>query len=310
MAIKSSGQLSMRYDIVPEFGTSFVNASLRTHSSLAGFGTPDAMSEFYGFSRNRYYVSASGSGFLRTSAQATTVSGSTRYTMGLWIRNNAPSKRNQNLLAIGSDVYPSSRNYILMRYLASLNRIIVEVYRNGGRTLKRDYPLHDYPNAAYTGVTNSSRGWYSGQRGANTGGFNHIVCSVDLYQTTATNAIRLYWQGDELTYSVSNTNSSFFPASTITGRYISVGESLHQAAPSGGSWYGDIDNAFFYPGTLGNLTVDAITNLGLISPATYFANSALTPYGVYAFENNTFLEPGGAADYRLLRGGTISFPTY
>lgn len=48
MAIKSSGTLSLRFDIAPEFGSS--NYSLRYLSSLAGFSTPDAMSEFYGFS--------------------------------------------------------------------------------------------------------------------------------------------------------------------------------------------------------------------------------------------------------------------
>jgi hypothetical protein len=48
MAIKSSGTLSLRFDIAAEFGTS--RAELRYLSSLAGFSTPDAMSEFYGFS--------------------------------------------------------------------------------------------------------------------------------------------------------------------------------------------------------------------------------------------------------------------
>ena len=51
MAIKSSGQLSLGGDIGPEFGVSPGSTiSLRGMSSAAGFGTPDAMSEFYGYS--------------------------------------------------------------------------------------------------------------------------------------------------------------------------------------------------------------------------------------------------------------------
>ena len=51
MPVKSSGQLSLRYDILAEVGgASYVNLSLRNMSSRAGFRTPDAMSEFYGYS--------------------------------------------------------------------------------------------------------------------------------------------------------------------------------------------------------------------------------------------------------------------
>ena len=51
MPVKSSGQLSLRYDILAEVGgASYVNLSLRNMSSRAGFATPDAMSEFYGYS--------------------------------------------------------------------------------------------------------------------------------------------------------------------------------------------------------------------------------------------------------------------
>jgi hypothetical protein len=47
MALPSSGQISIS-QIRTELGTS--DGSLRNLSSLAGFSTPDAMSEFYGYS--------------------------------------------------------------------------------------------------------------------------------------------------------------------------------------------------------------------------------------------------------------------
>ena len=321
MAVKSSGQLSLRSDILAEVGGfSYVNLSLRNLSNAAGFSTPDAMSEFYGYSRNRYYISATGSGYLRTNFVSPPYPGGDRsaFSMGLWFRNIAPGKRNQNLIAVGDGMYSTTtgtftgrRDYILMRYLASLNRIIVEVYNNGTRRLKRDYPLHDYPNLAYTGVANSGTGWTAGQRGIHDGnGFTHISCTVDLYSTTATNSIKVYWMGDELTYSVSNVNSGVYPVSPINGPYASVGEDLHQRPPSGGSWYGDIDNAWIYPGNLGPGVHDAITNLGNVSMMSYFQNNALTPFAVWAFENNTFLEGGSSVAYRLTGGGTYSYGTY
>jgi len=318
MAVKSSGALSMRYDIGTEMlGTSLgTNLSLRGLSSLAGFSTPDAMSEFYGFSNNRYRITATGSGYLRTVSYSGGLSASVRngFSMGLWIKNNAPSKRNMNLIAVGNTVYgqPSySRNDILFRYQASLNRLYVEVYRSNVLRLRRTYPLHDYRNRPYTGITSSTSGWYASNRGVNNGsGFTHLSISVDLTQTTATNAIQVYWMGDQLPYSVSNTNSGIYMGGYYNGDEASVGESLHQAAPSGGSWYGDIDNAWIYPGALGSGVQDAITNVGNKSPMTYFQTNGLTPYVVWQFEANTFPQAGSSLAYRLLRGGTTSFTSY
>ena len=49
MAIKSSGPLYLYNDIGRYFGLGASNVSLRNVSSRAGKGTPDAMSEFYGY---------------------------------------------------------------------------------------------------------------------------------------------------------------------------------------------------------------------------------------------------------------------
>jgi hypothetical protein len=59
MALPSSGQISIN-DIRNEIGTS--NGSLRALSNDAGFSTPDAMSDFYGYSANiNLYYEAVGS---------------------------------------------------------------------------------------------------------------------------------------------------------------------------------------------------------------------------------------------------------
>jgi hypothetical protein len=54
MALPSSGPLSIN-DIRVELGQAQANSSLRSLSSLAGFSTPDAISEFYGYSPSLDY---------------------------------------------------------------------------------------------------------------------------------------------------------------------------------------------------------------------------------------------------------------
>jgi len=54
MALPSSGPLSIN-DIRVELGQSQANSSLRSLSNLAGFSTPDAISEFYGYSPSLDY---------------------------------------------------------------------------------------------------------------------------------------------------------------------------------------------------------------------------------------------------------------
>lgn len=53
MALPSSGQLSLSA-IAGELGVSLSNVSLRSMSATAGFSTPDAVSEFYGYSNVTY----------------------------------------------------------------------------------------------------------------------------------------------------------------------------------------------------------------------------------------------------------------
>lgn len=62
MALQSSGAISIN-DIRTELGQSQANSSLRTLSSLAGKSTPDAMSEFYGYSNAVAYTIYGNNGF-------------------------------------------------------------------------------------------------------------------------------------------------------------------------------------------------------------------------------------------------------
>ncbi len=61
MALQSSGAISIN-DIRLELGQAQANSSLRTLSSLANKSTPDAMSEFYGFSAATAFTFLAGDG--------------------------------------------------------------------------------------------------------------------------------------------------------------------------------------------------------------------------------------------------------
>jgi hypothetical protein len=61
MALQSSGAISID-NIRVELGQAQANSSLRSLSSLAGKSTPDAMSEFYGFSAATAFTFLTGDG--------------------------------------------------------------------------------------------------------------------------------------------------------------------------------------------------------------------------------------------------------
>ena len=251
MAIKSSGQLSLRDDIRPEFGAATTNVSLRNLSASAGFSTPDAMSEFYGYSNvtNTHAVRANGNGFIGSQFNSFATNPQDYFQGGLWFRNNAPTARGQTIISIGDSwqfFRTGNRNYIIITYNSRFNRINVQVFSNGTRVSQRQYPLHD--NSSITGITSSSAGWYSGQRGnTDADGFTYIGWKVLLNNGgTATNNIELWWNGQPLTFSVNNQNASGTRISSIQMRHIVIGDNIGATTfPTVSSFYGDFDDVFW-----------------------------------------------------------------
>jgi hypothetical protein len=272
MAIKTSGQLSLRDDIRAEFGGSTSNVSLRDQSSRAGFSTPDAMSEFYGasartndwyFQTRRGYVDS-----LPTAAAQTLSLGAT--FMG-WFRVNSVSKKNQRFFSWGQTP-AGAIGTIFAQYISSLNRISVEVRdRNGTRRLRRQYPLHDNPNRGITGITSSGIGWERDQRGnTDSQGYTFLTFSIDLTGSSYT-GIRTYWNGRELTYSVNNVSSGIRLDNQVFANGWSVGN-FHWQADNTSIFDGSIDNFALYnfvvgPGNIQSIYDEGNWFVGDISPA-------------------------------------------
>lgn len=60
MTLPSTGTAFGLGDLADEFGIAQTNVSLRGRSDAAGFATPDALSEFAGFTHNSYSFSVGG----------------------------------------------------------------------------------------------------------------------------------------------------------------------------------------------------------------------------------------------------------
>jgi len=89
MAVPSSGQLREYADIGVELGVAQTNVSLRGMSQTAGFSTPDAMSEFYGYSASNPYFNTvlyTGDG-----ASSRSITGVGFQPDLVWIKQRGPS---------------------------------------------------------------------------------------------------------------------------------------------------------------------------------------------------------------------------
>ena len=206
MALPSSGQLSLG-DIATEQSVTLSNVSLRSMSNTAGFTSPDAVSEFYGYSAvppptpdtTKFWLYSGANDRLVWRDSTPAISGSSEtFSVSLWFRVDRTTKDNMLLF----DIYPqgttTSANRFFLNYSSSLNRFVAR-YRSNSVNFDRQWSLHG-TNGSVTGVTSSSTGWVTSQRGyVNSDNFTHIVLTYDGTQSTASNAFKVYWNAGELT---------------------------------------------------------------------------------------------------------------
>ena len=208
MPLQSSGQIKMS-EIANEQGVSLSNVSLGSMSDTAGFTEPDAISEFYGYSSSQpstkfwKYNGANDRLVWRDSSPAI-VSAEQQMSFSFWFRIDRTSKDN----VLFFDLYPqgttNNADRFFLNYSANLNRFVGR-YRSGSTNFDRQWALHS--NSSATGITNSSTGLCTSQRGnVNSDNFCHIVLTYDGTQTTATNAFKCYWNATELTSQAASNN--------------------------------------------------------------------------------------------------------
>ena len=271
MALQSSGQIKIS-EIKTELGSS--SNSLNTLSVAAGKTAPHAISEFYGYSAytNSHYYSNDGTNDYITG----TKTGSTPFdinttqdlSFSFWVRIKSSSKNNETLWNFGS-TNTNGNNRIFMQYIASSNRLLCRV-RTNSVNFDRQFGLHD--NSSATGITNSSTGWTTGQRGnVNSDNFCMITLTYDASQTNASNAFKLYWNANELTsQAVANSGSR----TSTRADYFRFCENIHTTSSAGNANV-DIDEFKVFTDVLSSSEVSTLYNSGTIADSSQTHSSSL-----------------------------------
>ena len=290
MALQSSGQIKMS-ELNIEFGLAEERqlglkdasdgtvATINTNNAAADRpnGTaPHAISEFYSYDHsasaawsNDYALDYDGvNDYVRGSLSSHP---SQEFSISMWVRNDEGSKRNLALYSTVHTENNATNGRFIWFYNASFNRLIVQFLKriNGvNRTYQRAYPLHD--NSSVTGITNSSTGWVSSQRGnTDSDGFTHLMVCIDQTVSLSTNGIKTYWNGSEITSSVGN--NSHFTSAEVTHNYLEIGGNYGGTAPNT-IFDGVIDEVYLYDAKLSASNVSTIYGYGRDSENVFTTN--------------------------------------
>lgn len=284
MAVKTSGQLSLRYDIAAEVNGDSSNIRLRTLSSAAGFGTPDRMSEFYGYSAvppNDFYWQNRNAWLGNTTAAPISNTMPLGATMMGWFLPNVTTSKNQLLFSIGGDIRSQRGGAFRATYQANLNRIQLAVWDSTGtRRVRREYPLHDNP----TGVSNSRSGWRRDQPGTlvDPSGLIHIAATWN--GTANANSLQLYWNGAPLLNSVNNDTSAIDMSNQVFNSFIAFGNS-HWQGNNLSIFDGSMDNPFFFNYLVAGPAVGGyFNNVGNAFATAYDSWNGPNPFYAQGFE--------------------------
>ena len=216
MALQSSGPISLE-DIATELGVSTTNMSLRSLSNAAGFATPDAISEFYGYAgytvtspttNSAYWdFQNSGEGLVFDRSSGTQYSTSADMSLSMWVRPDYPSTDvNWMLFHAGPASSTDTDDRFFFQYDYGLQRLIARFRSNAVNSRGLQWYIGGGANASTTGTTGGWRGNNVGN--VNSAGLAHIVLTFDASATSGTNAFKCYWNGTELTTVTNNLTGS------------------------------------------------------------------------------------------------------
>ena len=271
----TSEDMSLRFDIGDASGTSnpSSNVSIGTLYENLGYSptTNVEMSHWYG--ANTGYVSNDGvngsiqGGWNRGSSYQMVNSD---WSIVCWVRIKSSTKKNQNIWDFNTSTAPNNNNRIFLQYNSSLNRFIARV-RTNATNFDRQWALHS--NSGVTGITNSSTGWVTSQRGnVNSENWCMLTVTYDASQGTATNAFKMYWNAGELTSQAaanSGTRTNFTQAT------LGVCDAVYNT-PTAGCANIDIDEWKYFETVLSSANVSTLYNSGVIRNNSNFSAIAVT----------------------------------
>ena len=304
MALPASGQISVS-DVLTEGGQSGTRANtsfrdlhdgtvftINTANPSANRpdgATPHLMSEWYSYDHslsswnNDYYIDFDGvNDYVLFEPETPSTFPNDTMTLSFWVRVDQTTKSNMIFYCTTHTDGSSANGRLIIFYHSNLNRLICQYFitSGGNKVYQRQFALHS--NSA-TGITNSGTGWTTGQRGnVDSDNFTHIAVALDRTQTSATNGVRAYWNGSELT-SAAVTSNTMTTSHTFLPNFGAIGEGSHTATKPGASIHdGAIDEMYLYNAQLSSANISTIYGYGRGNENTFTTNYATA----WRFENN------------------------
>ena len=282
MALQSSGQITLQ-DIATELGAGIANLSLASMSDTAGFGEPDAMTDFYGFglyANTHYYIMSTAQALRRSSEGTAFVLNTTNdISFNFWIKQ-MPTAANETIFDL-SNTASNTNNKFFLQYNKGLNRLTARV-RTGSSNFDRQWSLHDNNSVTGTG-TNSSTAWSNTNRGnTNSGGWTMLTVTYDASQTSAANAFKLYWNATEVTSTAVANSGSRTSANMID---LTIGNNNNNATDTAGGMNAAVDEFKIFTSALSSANVTTLYNsASAVNAANSYSTNLLTEF---TFDSNT-----------------------
>lgn len=291
MALQSSGAIKIS-EIKAELGSS--SNSLRALSAAAGFSTPDAMSEFYGYAsytNTSYYRNDGVNDYiLYQNGSGAVTFGDTPVTVCFWVRQNSSTNKNAQMINLAPGLNKDYR--IMMDYNTSNNKIRFN-HRSDATNTMREYYLGN--NLTATGVAGA---WTLDNRGnVNNRGFTMITYSYDP-SLPGLNGLRVWWNDRELTAQAEASGTR----SPLQINNMRVGENIHTTA-SAGNMNMDIDEIKMYNAAYGQGEIDVLYNGGTVVNNAQLGLSNLV--SEISFDSGGAIDSSGYFNSPQVVGGQI-----
>jgi hypothetical protein len=261
-------------------------------SNTAGFASPDAITEFYGYSNlaSSYYIDFTrGDAIKKQTLVPQLLLGATQdITVSMWVRQDATAAavQNQILFDFSTNNTSTSDRYFF-QYDKNSNRFVTRM-RTNSTNFTQNYEIED--NNASMGLgTSASNLWSSTNRGnTNSDGWTLLTVVYDASQSTPANAFSFYW----------NTTKVATPSGAAAGsrtqknvNYVTLGNNNHNPTTTTGGFVGGMDEVKIYTSALSASAITDIYNSGVIAPASDTYNSFLLTE--FDFETNNSEDSSG-----------------
>lgn len=276
MPLQTSGPIKIS-EIKAELGSS--SNSLRNLSAAAGFSTPDAMSEFYGYpptpaySNDFFYKNDGVNDYIEyTNGNGGISFGDVPITVSFWVRQNSGGNKNAQMINFAPGF--SKDNRIMIDYNVNNSKLRFN-HRSDATNTMKEYYLNTGVNQAVSGVSSE---WTASDRGVvNQLGFTMLTFTYDP-GLPGLDGLTVYWNEDPLTHNayVQGTRSSL---PTVNAR---VGENIHTTA-SAGCANMDFDEIKVYDQVLSATDIVQLYNSGQIVDSSQLSLPA--PVIEITFEN-------------------------